>query len=216
MKNKIIILIISIFSLLGCTKKKVDFGFCISTYRANDEIICFTVKNNSEKKYAFFSPSLANNNDIKLILHDEAGNEPKINTLYLDNLFPDEKEARIFLTNEKKDSLLWKNLIHKGLKVDFFESKQYYLLKKSSFILYSNEKKQFSKKIVLLKKQLKKSGSYYTFQKNQKYTIQVEIDFDSMNVKKFLTPDDLDSLKRSNIKIFHGKLRTERIPLIVD
>lgn len=201
MKNIILVFGISTFILFSCTKNKPIFSFCDNIYKINDENKCFTIKNNSSIKYAFFSPSLGINDEIKIILTDKSGIEPSINTLYLDDLYINEKEEVLFRVKEREDSLLWKSLINKGINVDYFWIKQYNSLKMNHIILNPHEEIKFSKKIALLKYQLKKSGSYYTFHKNKKYTIQVEINFDSIKIKKYLTPMDLDSLKRNNIKI---------------
>ncbi len=217
MKNRIKIFIVGVFILSSCAKKEVNFQFCNDTCNVNEKV-CFIMKNNTEEKYAFLSSltDSTENGAMKILILDEYGIEPKTKIVYLDKLFPNDKEIDEFLLNEKKDSLLWKNFLNMGLKVDFFWVKQYNVIKKNSFVLDHNADKKFFKNIIFLEKQLKNSGSYYIFEKNKKYTIQAEIDFDSVRIKKYLTKIDLDSLKRNNIKIFHGKLKTEKIPLLIE
>lgn len=90
------------------------------------------MKNDTEEKYAFLS-SLTNSTEsgtMKILILDEYGIEPKTKIVYLDRLFPNDKEIDEFLLNEKKDSLLWKRFLNMGLKVDFFWVKQYNIIKK--------------------------------------------------------------------------------------
>lgn len=42
------------------------------------------------------------------------------------------------------------------------------------------------------------------------------MEFDSTKIKEYLTRMDLDSLRKNNISIFHGSLKTEEIPLTIE
>ncbi|MCT2562278.1 hypothetical protein [Chryseobacterium herbae] len=222
MKCKILILIGGIFSLFSCNKKRMDFKFCYDSCLAN-ESICFIMENNSDKKYIYYLPSSISDEGwgyytgTKIIINDSDGQEPKVSgPIYLDKLFLNEKEMNEFILNEKKDSLLWINLLNKGMNIDYYWVKSYRAMQKNKFFVGPNEKNKFFKKIVFFKKQLKESGTYYTFDKNKKYFIQVEMEFDSTRIKEHLTPFDLDSLRKNHIKIFHGKLKTKKVPLILE
>ncbi|NML58405.1 hypothetical protein [Chryseobacterium cheonjiense] len=208
-------------NLLSCSKKGVKIRFCNDLYLTNDKA-CFIIENKTNKKYIFYPPSSIEDNDwsyylgTKFIITDEKGIEPKVSNLYLDNSIPDEKEMDKFLLNEKKDSLLWKDFLNRGIKVNYNWVKSYKSMRKNKFILLPNQENKLLKKITFFKSQLEKSGTYYTFDKNKKYFIHIEMEFDSTKIKEYLTPMDLDSLRKNNISIFHGSLKTEEIPLIIE
>lgn len=223
MKNYIKIIACYIFFICfcGCIKNNISLSYCVTPKTSNSDI-CLVLENTSKVSYIYYIPSSVDEDGwnyyigTKHIIRDEIGQEPKVNSVYIDRLFPNEKEMNEFLLNEKKDSLLWKEFQSRGINVDFFWTKSYKKMQKDKFILSPNEQHTFTKKNIFSIKQLNSSGSYYKFNLKKRYTIQTEIIFDSTRIKKHLLKKDLDSLKNNGIKIFHGKLITEKVPLIID
>lgn len=223
--NEIGIRLLIILFLFSCSKgNRIDLNFCEDSIQSKNNTVNLEIRNNSNENYIFCIPSSMYEKSFggysKLInfkLTDENGIEPKTNgPVYLDKLFPTEEEMDLQIERKRKDSLLWKKLLNEGLKIDYSWVEDYKIIKGNSIVINSNQKKKISKKIVFFKSQLEQSGTYYTFDKNKRYFIQIEMEFDSTKIKEHLTPIDLDSLRKNQIKIFHGKLKTEKIPLIID
>ncbi|BAP33616.1 uncharacterized protein CHSO_4579 [Chryseobacterium sp. StRB126] len=179
------------------------------------------INNDTGVKYIFYPPSFINSGGWgylggTILITDKEGKEPIVSTVYIDREQPRGKEMDQFILNERKDSLLWKKLLNQGVKIDYWGTKTYKVITKSKFVLAPDKEKTISKKISIFKKDLESSGAYYTFDKKKDYFIQVELNFDRTEVKKYLPEEQLDSLKKNNIKIFHGILKTKKIPLILD
>ena len=215
------IIILLCINLLSCHEKEIEFDACESSHNTKS-LYCLVLKNNSNLNYAFYNTFFGDNNnwgynaDAKIYIQDQNGKSPEANNIYIDERIPNSIEMKKFLENEKKDSILWKDLLKKDAKVSYEWFKKYKSLIKSRIILFPNKKYNFSKNIFFFKNQLQSSGTYYSFDKNKKYFIQIELTFDSIKIKDRLTINDLDSLKKNKIKIFHGKLKTEKTPLIIE
>lgn len=204
----------------SCTQKVVSLNFCDSAYDANKNS-CLVLRNNTDVKYIFYPPSFINSGGWgylggSILITDKEGKEPTVNTAYIDREQPRGKEMDQFICNEHKDSLLWKKLLAQGVKIDYWGTKAYKVITKSKFILAPGDEKIIPKKISIFKKDLESSGSYYSFDTKKEYFIQIELKFDSTEIKKYLPQEELDSLKKNNIKIFHGALKTKKIPLLLD
>lgn len=217
---KQILFLIVFIMCLSCTPKGVTLNFCDSAYDANKNS-CLVLRNNTDIKYIFYPPSFINSGGWgylggSILITDKEGKEPTVSTIYIDKEQPRGKEMNQFILNERKDSLLWKKLLAQGVKIDYWGTKTYKVITKSKFVLAPDKEKKISKKISIFKKDLESSGAYYTFDKKKDYFIQVELNFDSTEIKKYLPEEQLDSLKKNNIKIFHGILKTKKIPLILD
>lgn len=215
------ILVLIVFILcLSCTQKGVTLNFCDSEYDTNKNS-CLALRNNTDIKYIFYPPSFINSEGWgslggSILITDKEGKEPTVNTVYIDREQPRGKEMDQFILNEHKDSLLWKKLLAQGVKIDYWGAKAYKVITKSKFVLAPDDQKKISKKISIFKKDLESSGTYYTFEKKNEYFIQIELKFDTTEIKKYLPEEQLDSLKKNNIKIFHGILKTKKIPLLLD
>lgn len=211
-------IIIFVCGLISCSKKEVDFNLCNSSYDTKN-ITCFVIENNSTTGYAFYNSNFsADSNrhniiDCKIQIVDENGASPKSNNIYIDNLFPSEIDIKRFLGEEKKDSVLWNSLLTQGIRVDYQWVKQYRSLKENKILLLPKGQHKFSLNIPLLRKQLQRSGTYYSFEKNKKYFIEIELTFDSVKIKNSLLAADIDSLKKNKIKIFHGNIKTKKVAI---
>lgn len=204
----------------GCARKGVTLNFCDAEYHSSKSS-CLVINNDTDIKYIFYPPSFINSGGWgylggSILITDKEGKEPTVSTIYIDKEQPRGKEMNQFILNERKDSLLWKKLLAQGVKIDYWGIKTYKVITKSKFVLAPDKEKKISKKISIFKKDLESSGAYYTFDKKKDYFIQVELNFDSTEIKKYLPEEQLDSLKKNNIKIFHGILKTKKIPLILD
>ncbi|MDN3691054.1 hypothetical protein QWZ06_01600 [Chryseobacterium tructae] len=217
---KQVVLLIVFIMCLSCTRKEVNLSFCDTVYHTNQNS-CFILENNTDVKYIFYPPSFVQDSEWgylggRALITDEEGNEPPVNTVYINKGTPTGKAMDQFILNKHKDSLLWKKLLAQGVRVDYWGAKQHKVMTKTKFVLNPGEEKEISKKISIFQKDLESSGSYYSFDKKEKYSIQIELDFDSSEVKKYLPAEQLDSLKKNNIKIFHGVLKTKKIPFVLD
>jgi hypothetical protein len=56
----------------------------------------------------------------------------------------------------------------------------------------------------------------YSLEKSKKYYAQLIIKIDSNEVKKFLLSQEIDSLRKNNIKIFHGTIYSNKVSLVVE
>ena len=221
MKLLYIYIFIILLCFFNCAENQVKFDFCKKKHKIEGST-CFYIKNSTDSKYAFFLPSFSDDNDwvyypgARIIVKDNNDKDPPVSSIYKDKLMPNNSQLDSLYLSEKKDSLFWKNILKKGVVVDYYWVKKYKFLRKNMLILKRGEEKQFSKQIFLLEKQIKQSGGYYIFDPKKKYTIQIEVIFDSTIIKKQLLATEADSLKRNNIKIFHGKLLTSKIPISLD
>ncbi|MGN7864121.1 hypothetical protein [Chryseobacterium sp. 22458] len=174
----------------------------------------FILKNPTKYDYVFYSfgstgiDGVSIINDNKIIIEDEKNNSINEKDIFIN--------SRNYFRSYKSDSISMNYFSSKGFHRDLYWFASNREMKKNSIFLNSKKKKIFNRDIALLVDQVKSTGSYFSLKKNKKYFIQIEIDFDSVKIKEYLTPIDLDSLKRNNIKIFHGKLKTEKILLEFD
>lgn len=217
---KLIVLPIVFTISLSCTRKEVKLKFCDAVYHTNQNS-CFVLKNNTDVKYIFYPPSFVDDEKWgylggRVWITDKEGKEPVVHTAYINRGTPTGKEMDQFILNEHKDSLLWKKLLVQGLQVDYWGAKNHKVITKTKFVLTPGGEKKIPKKISIFKKDLESSGTYYSFDKKKKYFIQIELNFDSTEIKKYLPTGQLDSLKKNNIKIFHGILKTKKIPIVLD
>ncbi|SDJ50336.1 hypothetical protein [Chryseobacterium jejuense] len=217
---KQILLLIVFIMCLSCTQNGVTLNFCDAVYHTNKNS-CLVLNNDTGVKYIFYPPSFVQDSEWgylggNIVIVNKEGKEPKINTVYIDREQPRGKEMDQFIFNKHKDSLLLKKLLAQGARIDYWGVKKYKVITKSKFVLASDEEKTISKKISIFKKDLEASGSYYTFDKKKEYFIQIELNFDSTEIKKYLPEQQINSLKKKNIKIFHGVLKTKKIPFILD
>ncbi|MCC3214757.1 hypothetical protein LIV57_05705 [Chryseobacterium sp. X308] len=214
---KKLILLMAVLICLSCNRKGVTLSFCDVIYPTNKKS-CLVYNNETDIKYIFYPPSFISSEEWGYLggniwITDKEGKEPPNNDIFIDKAQPTGKAMDQYIINEHKDSLLWKRLLAQGLRVDYWGAKKYKVITKSKFVLGPGDEKEISEKISIFKKDLETSGSYYSFDKKKEYFIQIGLNFDSTEIKKHLTHYELDSLKRNNIKIFHGKLKTEKIPL---
>ncbi|CAI8846719.1 Lipoprotein [Chryseobacterium sp. IT-36CA2] len=204
------IALFSFFLLCSCSKG-VNYNFKETEFKTNQLEQKFIVKNKSESDYAFYSfystgiedPVIGAN---FITITDQNNNKVSARAIYINS------EG---LNINKKDSLLMDENKKKGFEKNIFWYSENRSIKRNAVFVQSGKEKIFDRGFALLKDQLKNGNSFFLLKKNEKYFIQIEVDFDSTIIKDYLTPFDLDSLKRNHIKIFHGKLTTDKIPLIV-
>lgn len=202
---------------LSCTRKEMKLNFCDTVYRTKQNS-CFVLENDTDVKYIFYPPSFIGDEEWGYLgaivkITDEEGKEPRVNTVYINKGTPTGKAMDQFMMNAHKDSLLWKKLLAQGVRIDYLGAKQYKVITKTKFVLNPGDEREISKKISIFQKDLESSGTYYSFDQKKKYFIQIELDFDSTEIKKYLPAQQLDSLKKNNLKIFHGILKTKKIPI---
>lgn len=202
-----------ILILLSSCNSKINYNFFENKFVANNIDHKFVLDNPTRYKYVFYSfgsTGVDNSymSDNVIIIEDEKNNRIEEKDIFVN--------SKNYFTSHNSDSIKMNYYNSKGFHKDKYWFSYNREMKKNSIFLNANEHKIFNRDIALLYEQIKSTGAFFSLKKDKKYFIQIEIDFDSINIKEFLTPDDLDSLKRNNIKIFHGKLRTKRIPLIVD
>lgn len=209
-------IIIILFIIYSCNNE-VTYNFDESIFRTSNHNHKFVINNPSHFNYAFYSFTNTGIEDFHLIgknniiITDE--DEKKV---VEKNVFINYKDVNTYENNEEQDSLL--NI--KNELDGFKRSKFWYSInnsiKANALFVESTHKKKFNREIVLLANQIVNGNSYFPLKKNKKYFIQINIDFDSTVIKEYLTPADINYLRKNNIKIFHGELQTERIPVIVD
>lgn len=203
-------LIIFIF-FLSCNSE-ISYDFSEDKFRTNSINHGFVLKNPTKYNYAFYSfastgvviTPIISNNEITII--DGKNNKIKEKDIFINN-----KE---YFNNYRIDSINMNFYNSINFHKDIFWFATNREIKKNAVFLKSEQNIIFKRKIALLYNQIKATGSYFKLNKNINYFLQIEINFDSTKIKRYLTPLDLDSLRKNNIKIFHGKLRTKKIPLI--
>ena len=200
------ILFFCIFIILSCKNNdSISFNFCQENLIITESEICYSLENNSNKTYVFYISKF-----LKTVIKDQNENDAKIIGPIFISRKPTTSELNSAGIKLKNDSALMKKLNEEELKVNIIGAMMYKNQKLNRIILKPNEKAEFTREIIFSKNQLTESGSYYSLNKKNNYKIQTEIEIDSSKIKEFLTKKDIDSLKKNNIIIFHGKLKTKK------
>ncbi|EJL69991.1 hypothetical protein [Chryseobacterium populi] len=211
-KKSLLILILS-FLIISCVKNNEVTLAIDDPFYANKVEHKISIDNNTANNYAFYSI-----NDFGV------GSFPLIGIYEV--IIKDENNKKIESKNifvnisgsgySKKDSVTMETFRQKGFDRDMLWFEINRKMKKNAVFINPFSGKGAERKLALLASQTRATGGYYDLKKNKNYTIQFGVSFDSTEIRKYLTPFDIDSLKKNKIKIFHGKLMTKTIPLIVE
>ncbi len=124
---------------------------------------------------------------------------------------------------KRKDSLLKLNSLlikENGNEKNGLWGLQYFSIKKNNFYLKPHGSIDIKVKINLEgsveKSLLIGDISVYNKKHLEDSHIQIAIRVDSTEAKELLLTKDLDSLKKNNIKIFHGTVYSNKVPLVVE
>ncbi|NIF05711.1 hypothetical protein F3J23_09660 [Chryseobacterium sp. Tr-659] len=210
-KNNLLIVMLSLLAT-SCARKEVSMDIDQPFY-ANKKQHHISIDNNTGNNYVFYSINNVGETNYSLtgrynvIIKDASDKEVKSKDIFVNiSGSPYTRKDTIAMNSEKK----------KGFDRDLFWHSNNREMKEKAVFVKPFSKEQLERRFSLLISQMSSTGGYYDLKKKQKYTLQLEVSFDSTEIKKQLTPSDLDSLQKNHIKIFHGKLTTRKVPLIVE
>lgn len=128
--------------------------------------------------------------------------------------FKQEEERRQILMAERKKAYDKYGYMETEEKIDMPEF--YYFLKKHQYIIKPNQTIQFIISVTLPKNKVM-LGTFrenFELKDNENYKAVVEIDYTDNRLEKILTQEDKDCLRKANIKVFNGVLRSNEVELV--